>query len=326
MNSTFTRQRTDKELTSKGLLAKHARHLAQFCRDYRKVEGTTLEMASLCSQLATAQFERPFVFEPYHQKMRQPFDYYQFGLDFVRPLIDLPHSKVHGFNIVNEIDRQLKQGENVILLANHQTEADPQVISILLGQTHPSLAEKVIYVAGERVVTDPVAIPFSMGCDLLCIYSKRYIDNPPELKMEKQLHNKRTMELMSRLLHEGGKIIYVAPSGGRDRMGSSGKVEVAPFDPQSLEMLHLMAKRAKTPTHFYPLTLVTYDILPPPKAVQMELGEERIVERAAAHLVFLPEFDMEKFSGSEENDKMIRRTHRANEIWKIVNEHHNRLK
>ncbi len=50
----------------------------------------------------------------------------------------------------------------------------------------------MIFVAGERVITDPLAVPASMGRNLLCIYSKRYIDHPPELKSEKQLHNKRT--------------------------------------------------------------------------------------------------------------------------------------
>ncbi len=100
----------------------------------------------------------------------------------------------------------------------------------------------MIFVAGERVITDPLAVPFSMGRNLLCIFSKRYIDHPPEQKMKKQLHNKRTMELMSELLSEGGKAIYVAPSGGRDRPNADGVVEIAPFDPQSIEMFYLMAR------------------------------------------------------------------------------------
>ena len=51
------------------------------------------------------------------------------------------------------------------------------------------LAEKVVFVAGHRVTTDPLAIPFSMGCNLLCIYSKKYIESPPELKAAKQQQN-----------------------------------------------------------------------------------------------------------------------------------------
>ncbi len=276
-------------------------------------------------QLLEEQLRHPFAFQPYHQKIRHPIDYYRFGLDFVRPLIDMPLSNVLGIENLELISSQLRQGENVVLLANHQTETDPQAISILLEKTHPEIAEKIIYVAGERVVTDPLAIPFSMGCDLLCIYSKRYIDNPPELKAKKQLHNKNTMELMSRLLQEGGKIIYVAPSGGRDRRNPQGIIEIAPFDPQSIEMFYLMARKAKTPTHFYPFALATYDLLPPPETIQQELGETRSAKRCPIHLAFAPPFDMENFPGSDQNDKTIRRQSRADAIWKIVKQNYEML-
>ena len=166
----------------------------------------------------------------------------------------------------------LERGENAIFLANHQIEADPQAISILLENSYPKFAEEMIFVAGERVITDPLAVPASMGRNLFCIYSKRYIDQPPEQKMKKQLHNKRTMELMSQLLSEGGKAIYVAPSGGRDRPNANGIVEIAPFDPQSIEMFYLMAQRAGHPTHFYPMALKTFELLPPPQSIQVELG------------------------------------------------------
>ncbi len=301
--------------------------LATFFECYKKATGDGEANLRLFVKLLERQFKEPFSFEPYHQKVRAPIDYYRFGLDFMRPLIDLPRSHVYGTEILDRIDQQLKRKENVVLLANHQTETDPQAIAILLEKTtHPHIGEKIIYVAGERVVTDPLAIPFSMGCDLLCIYSKRYIDHPPELKAQKQLHNKNMMELMSRLLQEGGKIIYVAPSGGRDRRGADGKIEIAPFDPQSIEMFYLMARRAKTVTHFYPLTLATYDLLPPPEAVQKELGEVRVTQRCPIQIAFAPEFDMEKFPGFEENEKMIRRKARADAIWQVVNQNHERMK
>jgi len=269
-------------------------------------------------QLLQEQFKHPYSFEPYHKKIRHPIDYYQFSLDFIRPLLDFPNSSILGLETLNTIEQQIAQGDNVIFLANHQSETDPQAIAILLQKTHPRLAESIIYVAGARVITDPIAVPFSMGCDLLCVYSKRYIDHPPELKLEKQLHNKNTMTLMSRLLQEGGKAIYVAPSGGRDRRGEKGTIEVAPFDPQSIEMFYLMAKKAKTPTHFYPLTLSTYELLPPPKTIQKELGEMRSAKYSPIHLIFSPEFNMEQFSGSDEKDKTKRRANRAQAIWSIV--------
>ena len=40
----------------------------------------------------------------------------------------------------------LAAGENVVLLANHQTEADPGVFAHMLKSTHPSMATDVIYV------------------------------------------------------------------------------------------------------------------------------------------------------------------------------------
>jgi glycerol-3-phosphate O-acyltransferase len=277
-------------------------------------------------ELVEGQFEEPFQFQPYHKKIREPIDYYRFSLDFIRPLIDCEHSKVFHPEVATEIEERLKKGENAILLANHQTETDPQAIAILLESTHPFLAENIIYVAGERVVTDPLAIPFSMGCDLLCIYSKRYIDHPPELKAKKQLHNKHTMEKMSRLLAEGGKAIYVAPSGGRDRRDADGVVEIAPFDPQSLEMFSLMARKSKTPTKFYPFTLATYELMPPPEIVQRELGELRIAKYTPIYISFAPQFDMDDFVGSAEQDKVLRRGHRADALWKIVHDEYQRIK
>lgn len=134
------------------------------------------------------------------------------------------------------------------------------------------------------------------------------------------------MQKMCSLLKEGGKIIYVAPSGGRDRKNPQGVVEVAPFDPQSIEMFYLMAKKAKTPTHFYPLALATYDILPPPETIQTELGEQRIAKKSPLSIFFSEEFDMEKFPKSEDNSKLARRKARADAIWNIVNESYHRIK
>jgi len=277
-------------------------------------EKLFLDLLDLIKQ----QCLEPFTFQPFHKHLRKPFDYYQFGIDLVKPLVDMPNSTVQGLEYLKEIATSLEKGENAIFLANHQVEADPQIISILLENFYPKFAEEMIFVAGERVITDPLAVPFSMGRNLLCIFSKRYIDHPPEQKMKKQLHNKRTMELMSELLSEGGKAIYVAPSGGRDRPNAEGVVEIAPFDPQSIEMLYLMAQRAGHPTHFYPLALKSYELLPPPETIQVELGEARIAKCADIHLAFGPRIDMENFPGSDSSDKHSRRSARAEYIWNLV--------
>ena len=81
---------------------------------------------------------------------------------------------------------QIAAGENVVFLANHQSEADPQVVSLILESAGYTLAEDMTFLAGHKVTTDALAIPFSMGRNLLCIHSKKHIDADPELKDVKQ--------------------------------------------------------------------------------------------------------------------------------------------
>lgn len=262
--------------------------------------------------------QNPYSFLPYHEKVRAPFDYYKFGIDFVRRLVEEDKSKVIHFENVEKMVEQVKKNENVVLFANHQTEADPQLISIALEKTFPDFAENMIFVAGDRVLTDPLAVCFSMGRNLLCIYSKRHIDNPPEKKLMKQEHNRKTMKLLKDLLAMGGKVIYVAPSGGRDRANEEGTVEIAPFDPQSIEMFKLMASESKRTTHFYPLALDTYNILPPPKTIGGEVGEMRLANRGPIFFDFCNELDMQNFPGNDMKDRHERRAAFAQYIWSIV--------
>ncbi|MBA3958177.1 MAG: 1-acyl-sn-glycerol-3-phosphate acyltransferase [Parachlamydiaceae bacterium] len=268
--------------------------------------------------LVVEQIDNPFQFEPYHQRLTQPLDLYKISLEFVRPLVKIDRSVALHLDHADQMEAQLKRGENVILLANHQTEMDPQAISLLLEKTHPQMAQEMIFVAGHRVVSDPMAVPFSKGVNLLCIYSKKYIETDPSLKEERLLHNQKTMMQMSQLLAEGGKCIYVAPSGGRDRPNSKGEIEVAPFDPQSIELFWLMAQRSNKPTHFYPLALATYALLPPPDNIRKNIGERRHTNATPIALAFGPEVDMEGFLGTDIKDKKSKRKERALFIWERV--------
>ena len=47
-----------------------------------------------------------------------------------------------------------------------------QVWALLLQSKYPELATDIIYVAGDRVVTDALCKPFSMGRNLFCVHSK----------------------------------------------------------------------------------------------------------------------------------------------------------
>lgn len=291
--------------------------------------GYTLQhLQSILNQfldLVIQQLATPYHFQPLHKRILTPFNYYLFGLEFIRPLVIFNQSSVKGLDNLNEMQAMLEKGENIILLGNHQTEPDPQAISLLLEKTHPRLAEEMIFVAGHRVITDPLAIPLSKGRNLLCIYSKRHIEIPPEQKQEKLIHNQRTMKKMAQLLDEGGQCIYVAPSGGRDRQDPQGIIRVAPFDPQSLEMFSLIAQHAAKTTHFHPLALATYRLLPPPGSVGKELGEKRHAHCTPIHAAFGPKIDMQYFPGSEHPDKKQRRQNRADYIGKLVLDDYEKL-
>jgi len=305
----------------------------QLYTSYREtIERAGMSMADYEStfqfllQRIEEQIAHPYPFEPYHKKITTPLNYFKFALDFARPLIDLKHSVLLHEENVKKISHQLEAGENVILFANHQTELDPQLINILLQENGFAFGTEMIFVAGDRVLTDPLATPFSMGCNLLCIYSKRHIDNPPERRAEKQLHNQRTMQLLRQLLTAGGKCVYVAPAGGRDRPNEKGEVIVSDFDPQSIEMFRLMALKSKTTTHFYPLALVTYEILPPPHTIQKELGEKREAKRSKVLLSFGNEVAMADLAVSNEQERHKTRRQRADAILNSVKEQYKILK
>lgn len=300
-----------------GMYADYLKSVAKGGKDPEEAQPLLRELAEAFIALRRDKS----LFSPFHKRVLEPINYYRIGLEFMRPLVDFKRSTVKDQRLLDRIEEQLREGHNVVFLANHQSEADPQIMSLLLEETHPLLAEEMIFVAGHRVTTDPVAVPFSMGRNLLCIFSKKYIDTPPENRAEKLLHNKRTMKVMGELLGEGGKCIYVAPSGGRDRRDENGKVNVAEFDPKSIEMFRLKAFQAKTPCHFYPLALSTYSIFPPPAEINVDLGEVRTSDFAPAHFWVGEEIDMNNMVLPEqETDRGKIRYYRARAAWEAVNE------
>ncbi|XP_054824402.1 glycerol-3-phosphate acyltransferase, chloroplastic-like [Prosopis cineraria] len=222
--------------------------------------------------------EDPFVFEPHHKAKRDPFDYYTFGQNYIRPLIDFRNSYVGNISLFYEIEEKLKQGHNIILVSNHQTEADPAVIALLLETACPYIAESMTYVAGDRVVTDPLCKPFSIGRNLICVYSKKHMLDIPELVEMKRKANTRSLKEMAVLLRGGSQIVWIAPSGGRDRPDPlTGEWLPAPFDSSSVDNMRRLAENSGQLGHIYPLVLLCHDIMPPPQQVEKEIGEKRII-------------------------------------------------
>lgn len=269
--------------------------------------------------------KHPFSFQPFHKMVLSPIDYYTFGIEFLRPLVDPKKSYIQYEEIVHKILSQLARGENVILLANHQTEIDPQMISIALEKIAPKMASDMVFVAGDRVTRDPMAVPFSMGRNLLCFYSKRVVGSAEEDRLAKQQHNQRSLGELRRLLEKGGTCIWVAPSGRRDRPDNSGKIDVSPLDPDSIELFRIIANKAKKPTHFYPLALFTYYTLPPPPTIEAELGEWRNAGREGIRFAFGEEIDMDHFPGHEEKERIARRYSLTNHIYNLIKKYYQPL-
>ena len=204
-------------------------------------------------------------------------NYYDFGNDFFRPVIEIENSPLLGReNLVKATD-QIKAGENVVFFANHQSEADPQVMSLVLEKAgFAEEAQGFTYVAGHKVTTDPLAIPFSMGRNLICIHSKKHINNDPDTKTMKQKQNLAAMSGMLTKLRKGGTTIWVAPSGGRDRKNlESGNIPIAAFDPKTVDMFRLLGNKCKVNTHYYSVSMVSYELCPPPDSVVSNVGEVR---------------------------------------------------
>lgn len=251
-------------------------------------------------ELVRTQTATPAAFEPHHVAVRSPFDYYAFGLQFCLAMVNLQKSQVLGTPVLAQAMRHQAAGHNVIFLANHQSEADPHAIALVLSNVAAKvegaadLGARMLFMAGDRVREDSVAAPFSLGFNMLTVYSKKHIRDVPDQVDDKVRHNRVTAGVTAGLFKEGGSAVWFAPSGGRDRRcTSSGRVEVAPFDPAAVEMMRLTAAKSGTPSHFYPMALTTYAILPPPQTVDVGVGEARIVDYTGVGLAVGEEIDWE---------------------------------
>ncbi|CAM6094517.1 unnamed protein product [Calypogeia fissa] len=287
---------------------------------------TAIQIMATVLDRIILQFEDPFTFSNYHKRMLEPYDYYTFGQNYIRPLIDYRNSYLGNIEVLDEIESYLKQGHNVFLFANHQTEADPAVMALLLEQSHPHLAENLTYIAGDRVVLDPFCKPFSMGRNLLCVYSKKHINDVPELADMKQRANTRTLKEMTAILKKGGQLIWIAPSGGRDRPDPVTDDWVpAAFDATSVENMRRLLGHMPVPGHMYPMSLLCHDIMAPPRKVEKELGEKRLVGYSAVGLAVASELDFKTITDitttKQEAKEMFSST-----IFEIVKKHYAVLK
>ncbi|XP_017238530.1 glycerol-3-phosphate acyltransferase, chloroplastic isoform X1 [Daucus carota subsp. sativus] len=267
-----------------------------------------------------------FVFSAYHKAIREPFDYYMFAQDYIRPLINFRDSYVGNISVFNEMEEKLRQGDNVILISNHQTEADPAVIALLLESTNPYIGEGVTYIAGDRVVTDPLCKPFSMGRNLLCVYSKKHMNDDPELVDMKRRANTRSLKEMAKLLRSESEIIWIAPSGGRDRPDPvTNEWLPAPFDASAVDNMRRLMEHAGHPAHIYPVALLCHNIMPPPVKVEKEIGERRMIAFHGTGLSIAPPINYDKICDDCANPEEAKVAY-SQALYDSVNQQYNVLR
>lgn len=268
----------------------------------------------------------PFVFQPHHKAKREPFDYYVFGQNYIRPLVDFKNSYVGNMPLFIEMEEKLKQGHNIILMSNHQTEADPAIIALLLETRLPYIAENMTYVAGDRVITDPLSKPFSIGRNLICVYSKKHMLDDPALVEMKRNANIRALKEMAMLLRSGSQIVWIAPSGGRDRPDPhTGEWAPAPFDTSSVDNMRRLVEHSGPPGHVYPLAILCHDIMPPPLKVEKEIGEKRIISFHGTGISVAPALSFSETTATSENPEKAKEVF-TKALYDSVTEQYNVLK
>jgi len=241
--------------------------------DDREVAGVLRAIAGRTLK----EFLEPYEFPSEHKRILAPYNYYEFGQRYVRNLVNFERSWLGHRERWDDVQARLARGENVILLTNHQSEADPGVFALLLEQTHPELAEEVAYVAGDRVTDDALCKPFTMGRNVFCVHSKKHMDDDPATRPRKQKQNMKTLGRISKALGRGGQLLWIAPSGGRDRPDpATGVFSPAEFDPAAVDLMAKLAGKAKKTTTLFPMAMWSAPVMPPPAGLEKDLGEQRV--------------------------------------------------
>jgi glycerol-3-phosphate O-acyltransferase len=75
---------------------------------------------------------------------------------------------------------------------------------------------------------------------------------------------------------QGGKLLWIAPSGGRDRPNVEGTWLPAPFDAASVDLMRNLIAMSKRPGHLFPLAMHTGEMMPPPATLDASIGERRL--------------------------------------------------
>jgi len=239
-----------------------------------RLPASEKEAAQVVAALADrvqVMLEENYTFPSRHTRVLEPFNYFDIGQRAVGNLVDFGASFVGHAERILDMQSAVARGENVLLLANHQSDADGGVWAWMTRELAPSLATDLYYVAGDRVVTDSYAKIYNMGRNLICVHSKKVMDqDPPAVREQKSKINRRSVLELGKLFKQGGAIVWVAPHGGRDRTDASGQLAPGAWDAAAVMLLKRMMDSSPNPGHVYPMAMATAEIMPPPSGEDEE--------------------------------------------------------
>merc|ERR1711924_93809 len=116
-----------------------------------------------------------------------------------------------------------------------------------------------------------------MGRNVFCVHSKKHMDDDPATRPRKQKQNMKTLGRISKALGRGGQLLWIAPSGGRDRPDpATGVFSPAEFDPAAVDLMAKLAGKAKKTTTLFPMAMWSAPVMPPPAGLEKDLGEQRV--------------------------------------------------
>ena len=144
-------------------------------------ERRVAEVMGAIADRVCDQFQRPYTFPSFHERILQPYNYYDFGQarplaaqpvlavalpqrpelqstpspralrlqNYVRNLVDFRSSVVGHLEHFDRVAAYLAAGDNVVMLANHQTEADPGAHPLLPPSAHSLARRGVCWCCGH---------------------------------------------------------------------------------------------------------------------------------------------------------------------------------
>ncbi|OIW18257.1 hypothetical protein TanjilG_20312 [Lupinus angustifolius] len=129
------------------------------------------------------------------------------------------------------------------------------------------------------------------------------LDDPELIEMKRKA-NTQSLKEMAMLLRGGSRLIWIAPSGGRDRPDpTNGEWFLAPFGPYSVDNIKGL------------LTILAHQ-------VEKEMGEKRVISFHGTNLSVAPEISFSETTAACESPEKAKDAH-SKAVYISVNEQYN---